>query len=432
MGHAPRLVPLSLRAVPALRVLLICASTGCAGAGMSGSPTPAEIPALESQAAARPADVAAALRLASAYRQADRLPEARAALERVVQRDPKNPTAVLLLGATLEDLRLYRDAGRLYEQYLEVARDRRMRGEVRGRLALIRRQELAAAVRESLAREATLRNAEPKPRTVAVFPFLYTGDDATLRPLSRALAEMLSTDLSQTERLTVLERTQVQMLLDEMQLGASGAIEPATAVRGGHLLGAERVIQGAISGGQAALNLDASVIRIAAAQDAAAEQRTVSERDAVSRLFDLEKRLAFAIYTSLGVELAPAERERVNRRATENLQALLAYGLGLEAADAGKYQEAAQHFNRAAGLDPSFAAARQQAQESAQIAAAAQVSTQQLAEQALAEVAPVLDPTLAIEAIIPSVERRDAAAESLGQEGLGQNRTILELIIRRP
>lgn len=433
MGHCTRLVRESAGSIRKVGAIVMCAVlTGCAGAMVATPPSAAEIPALEAQVKARRADPAAEVRLAAAYRAADRLPDARTLLQGTLQRDADHGAAALLLGLTYEDLGEYARARELYERYLEAGRDRRVQAQIRKRLALVQRRELETAVRESLTREASLRETPPQPRTVAVFPFLYTGDDESLRPLSRALAEMLTTDLSQTDRLSVLERAHVQMLVDEMQLGASGMVDPATAVRSGHLLGAERVVQGAITGGEEVINLDAAVVRVAASQDQALEQQTLTERDALSRLFELEKRLALGIYSSAGVELTPAERQRVNQRPTENIQALLAYGLGLEAADAGNFEQATQHFNQAVALDPNFTAAREQAQQSSELAAAAQVTTQQLAVEAVAEVAPVLDPALAIETIVPTVERRDAASESLGQEGIGRRRTILELIIRRP
>lgn len=419
----------------ALRVpaaLALCVAAACAPAGAASGPTPEQIPALEAEAARRPADTGAAARLAAAYRAANRLGDARATLERALQRDGRDPRAILLLGLTLEDQEEFAEARRLYERYLEVGRDRGLRASLTNRLALVRRRELAKAVRESLARESTLRNTAPQPRTVAVFPFQYTGDDESLRPLGRALAEMLTTDLSQTTRLSVLERLQVQMLLDEMQLAQGGLADPATAVRSGQLLGAERVVQGALAGSQEAVALDAAIVRVGASQDAPLESRTVSERDALARLLDAEKRLALSIYEQLGVQLTPAERQRVNQRATDNVQALLAYGMGLEAADAGNHEQATQHFQRAVQIDPGFSAARQAGEQSSEIAAAEQVTTQQLAQDASVEGATMLDPVLAVEALIPSVTRRDAASESLGQEGLGQRRTILEIIIRRP
>src|SRR5690606_21419623 len=206
------------------------------------------------------------------------------------------------------------------------------------RLPLLARRELEAAVRNAVAREAELAGTQPSATRIAVFPFHYEGADPELRPLGRALAGLVTTDLSQVQRLTVLERARVQLLLDELALAESGYVDPATAARGGRLLGAGRIVQGRIAGGADGVRLEAAVVRVATGE---APPAAVREQDELRRLFDMEKRLVLALFESLGVQLTAAERERVNRRPTESLQALLEYGLGLEAEDAGDFARAA-------------------------------------------------------------------------------------------
>jgi tetratricopeptide (TPR) repeat protein len=398
------------------------------------TPSTGDVAALESRLARSESDRETMVRLGAAYRNAKRNDEALALLERARTQHPNDATTVLLLGLTYEDVGRYADAQKLYEQYIRVGRSRETQAELRRRLPLVERLALQASVRAALAREAELANTAPQPRTVAVFPFLYTGENETLRPLSRALAEMLVTDLSQTNRLTVLERLQMQMLLDEMKIAESGMVDPGTATRSGRLLGAERIVQGSISGSDEALQLQAAVVRVGNPESGAAPANTpaLTERDALNRLFDLEKRLALRIYNAMGIQLTPAEWQLVSKRPTQNIQALLAYGLGLEAADVGRFAQAAQHFRQAVKLDPGFAVARERAERAEAAAAAERTTTQQLARQAVAEMVPAL-PTLAIEAIIPTVGRRDAASETLGTEGISTtSRTVLEIIIRRP
>src|SRR5690606_30460110 len=141
-------------------------------------------------------------------------------------------------------------------------------------------------------------------------------------------AELLITDLSQTDRLSVLERMHVQALIDEIQLAEAGLVDPATAARGGRLLGAGRIIQGSVGGTEQDLQLTAAVVGVTTGEPQVESGRGPSP---LARFFDAEKALALDIYRVLGIELTPAERERVNRRPTENVRALLLFGLGLEA-----------------------------------------------------------------------------------------------------
>jgi TolB-like protein len=266
---------------------------------------------------------------------------------------------------------------------------------------------------------------------VGVFPLLAVTDDPELKPLGTALAELLTTDLSQTDRLRVLERAQVQALLTELELGESGRVDPATASRGGRLLGAANLVQGRVETRGSDLSVQAVVVNVPGADGARAPLR---EEDALARIFDLEKRLALALYEQMGIQLTQAERDRVTRRTTSNVQALVAFGYGLEAADAGLDIEAATHFVRALNLDPGFDLARSHWEKADQSIRAAGTSANTLGRLGLAEAGSVSDWRTrfeAVEALMANPAVRDPTAEVLGAEGPGRRGTA-EIIIRRP
>jgi tetratricopeptide (TPR) repeat protein len=408
---------------------LAALAAGCAPmASVSAVPTARAIPVYESRLAMDTANLQLLVPLAAAYRDAGRMPEARVLLERAVAEQPSEPGAVLLLGLTYEDLELYPEAAALYDRYLRVSRSPSLRAHVLGRARIVRRQQWRAMAQTALQREAELGASAPTPGTVAVFPFHYTGDDPNLRSLGRALAEMLVTDLAQTDRLRVLERSQVQALLDEARLSDEGLTDPASGLRSGRLLGAERVVQGWIGSTDLTLQLNAAVISVGG--DRAGRVSPVSEQDAIQRLFEMEKRLAFQIYQSLGIVLTDAERERVNRRPTSNLQALLWYGFGLEAEDNGAYADAAQHFARAAALDPGFAIARTRAEAAAQAARAEGTSTAQLTRLALNEFGALEEDLAAVEQLVPIAGGRNPASEGLLQETIGSRGAAVRIIVR--
>jgi TolB-like protein len=389
-----------------------------------------EIPSLSARFARDSSDHDTRTRLGVAYLQVNRPNDALPLLERSVTHMPSDASAVLHLGLTYEALQRYADARRLYEQYLKGGGSRSIRADLNRRLVLLQRRQLELAVRQSIARERELAAANPRERTVAVFPFQVTATDSTMRPLGRALAELLVIDLSQTSRLTVLERLQVQLLLNELNLSASGRVDQASALRSGRLLGAERIVQGSLGGQAESVELNAAIIQVrAATQTQAPAGAPLAERDALNRILAAEKRLALRIYQSLGVALTVAERERINRQPTQNLNAILAYGLGLEAFDAGYYALAAQQFAEASRLDPRFALARQRAEQSRQTAAAATTTTAQLIEKAGIESSQ--PGARAVDFMLPAAFARDPVAEVLGTEEVRRPTTI-ELIFRRP
>jgi Uncharacterized protein involved in formation of curli polymers len=62
-----------------------------------------------------------------------------------------------------------------------------------------------------------------------------------------SLQDMLATALVKTGRFTVLERAQLQAVLNEQNLGAAGLVSKETAAEAGKINGAEFLVQGAIT-----------------------------------------------------------------------------------------------------------------------------------------------------------------------------------------
>jgi tetratricopeptide (TPR) repeat protein len=417
-----------------LSALALLLSFACApGARGPTQPAPGDVPALEAQYRNAPGDVALRTQLAAAYRAADRAQDAVALLEPVAAGDVTEHTTAVTLAGAYEDLSRFDDARAIYTR-LTSSTSGRLQREVRARLLALGRLELRHAVRQSIAREAELRNTAPATNTVGVFPFLFAATNEELRPLSRALAELLSVDLAQTNRLRVVERAQVQFLLDELQLAESSRVDTLTAARAGRLIGAGRIVQGRIDGD---IRLQAALVQVPTAEGV----RVLTSQGALNTLFDLEKQMALGVYQALGVELTVAERQRVNRRPTENLQALLAFGYGLEAADAGRYEEAQEWFERARNLDSGFVMPQEW---SARVEA--ERAVEQQGPQGLYQIAgggsgasrgdmptwvSTRQPFIDVERMIPNPQGRDAVPEVLGTEGLERG-IILELIIRRP
>lgn len=255
----------------------------------------------------------------------------------------------------------YTDFANRYPQARGVAAVRALAG-----LAL--RTQATQTAKLALARESTLTAEAPEPSTLAVLPVTIAGD-SSLQPLSRGLAELITSDLASVRSVRLLERVQIGALLDELQLGQSGRSDPSTAARVGRLLRAERMVQGVAAITQnGPVRMSATVVRGDGNVRAGAQVNGTFKQ-----LLDLEKQLVFGVATQLGIQLTEAERQRILRQGPKNLAAFLAYSQGLEALDRGDYRAAAVAFRAAVRADPSFQAARQQ-QQAAEAAPAVQAS----------------------------------------------------------
>ncbi len=88
-------------------------------------------------------------------------------------------------------------------------------------------------------------------KRVAVFEFEDKTDHRwrwwTGQSVGRGMADMLITELVKSGKYRVIERTALDKVMQEQQLGMTGAVTPQSAAKVGQLLGAEVVIVGAVT-----------------------------------------------------------------------------------------------------------------------------------------------------------------------------------------
>ena len=311
----------------------------------------------------RPGSVAANRDLGIWYYKANRFAEARVPLEKARSIDPTDGVSALYAGLAAEALKDYAGAKNAYNSYLANGKTRKVRNDIRVRLVTVTRLEAQAAAKEAVANEAKIAQVAGSSTTVAVLPFTIGGADPNLQPLQVGLADLVISDLAKPKKLTLVERDKIQAITDEIALGKSGAVDAATAVRAGKLIQAGRIVQGAlISTGGTNITMTSTVVNTQTSQ---AVGTGMNDSKTLNDLFSMEKTLVFDTFTDLGVQLSPAERQDVDRRPTQSLQAFLAYSRGLMAEDAGRLDEAARFFDNARSIDPGFNAALQRAQSAA-------------------------------------------------------------------
>ena len=343
---------------PAISSLLLVGLAACAtGGGMSAGESVAR---LEQQQQSNPTSATVNRSLGIAYYKANRFPQARSALETATKLDPRDGTTALYLGLSAEELGDLAAAKSAYSSYIQYGRTTKVRNQLQARLAALTRKEIAADAKSAVQQEASLSGQPGSPRTVAVLPLRFSGPDTTLRPLERGFADLLTTDLARSSQLTLVERSRMQALLDEIKLQRGGATDAASNVRAGRMLRAGRMVQGSLNQiGAFDLRADVAVVDVPTSQI----QGTANASDQLEAVFNLEKRIALDLFSQLGVTLSPAERNAIEQRPTRSMQAFLAYSRGLTAEDEGRYDDASRIFNDAVRIDPGFGAAQQKSQE---------------------------------------------------------------------
>ncbi len=192
-------------------------------------------------------------------------------------------------------------------------------------------------------------------RTVAVLPLDKGAGSEEYDGLGLALAGMMTTDLSRVEALQLVERSRLDELLSEIELGEQGYLDPKTAATVGSGVGAELVVMGSYSVVGTTFLLDARLVDVA-------KSEIVEAADAhgdISDFVTVEKDLIDALIDDLAVEVSGGERRKIIAEApTENFTAFSTYGRGLAAEGRGELDVAGERYKEALAADPEFAQAR--------------------------------------------------------------------------
>jgi len=289
--------------------------------------------------------------------------KARRLMSRAYNIDPRNDKTLFYYGLALEAAGRIQPARDVFGRYTELDGNSPYRPKMKAKFQMLEKQRIGAEVKNSIAQqEANLGVQEILPNSIAVLPLSYLGSDEEYRVLGRGISEMLITDLSQVKQLQMVERMRMQTMVEEMNLAQAGITDESTAPQFGKMLGAEKVLWGRYDvSSKKRLSMDAELVKAA---EPGATPVQVSRADALKAVFDLEKRLIFDMLDNMGIELTTEERESILRVPTRNLQAFMAYCRGLESQDAGRFQEAAEHFRQAGELDPDFQEANSRFEES--------------------------------------------------------------------
>lgn len=151
---------------------------------------------------------------------------------------------------------------------------------------------------------ATLSAQGGKP-TVAILSFnnnVFTRDARDYDGLSKGVADFLITEMAGNTSIRVIERDQVQRLIDEQKLVTGGMIDQATAVKVGKLLGAQHMIFGGFMSDRAGnFRIDARAVNVETGQI----EYTDRVQDKADNVMPLIGQLAVKLNAGLHLPMMP-------------------------------------------------------------------------------------------------------------------------------
>lgn len=195
------------------------------------------------------------------------------------------------------------------------------------------------------------------PISVAIFNFENNSitNIEEVGPLSKGFASMLSTDLANTGRIKIVERSKMLAMLDEIKMGQSGMLANDAAVQVGKMAGARNIIFGSYVVMGTKMRIDVRLIDVETSLLVIAEEISGNS----DTFFDMEKRLVKKITSGLMVKTA--ERGTNDRSGEKgSFKSALFYSKGIEYLDSHDYNNARKMFSKALELDPDFGAAKEQ------------------------------------------------------------------------
>jgi len=197
--------------------------------------------------------------------------------------------------------------------------------------------------------------AAPSERmTLAVMYFTNRGAEGEWDWLRKGLADLLITDLASSDRLLLVERERMQAVLKELKVSESGAVDQAVALRAAQIARVDVALFGSylVAGGE--IEIEAHLIDLATGR----LRRVEWVKGRAARVHELEKALAEKLIANLDVKLTAAERARLKKLQTDNLDAMAHFYRGLDRYDRGDYPHAFAGFRTAASRDRRYVHAR--------------------------------------------------------------------------
>ena len=217
------------------------------------------------------------------------------------------------------------------------------------------RTALLSATAVALAAPCQSIVAQGAKPTVAIMYFnnnVFTKDARDFDGLSKGVPDFLITEMSANTGIRVIERDQVQKLIDEQKLVSGGQVDLATAAKVGKLLGAQHMIFGGfMADPKGNFRIDARAVNV----ETGAVEYTDRVQDHGDNVMALIGQLAN--HLNAGLKLgAPTRTGGVGTRLPMRVAVL--YGKALDMADRGDKAKAVELFGAVLKEFPDYAPAK--------------------------------------------------------------------------
>ena len=182
--------------------------------------------------------------------------------------------------------------------------------------------------------------------TVAVMDFtgFMLGEAGNSVNLGKAVSAMLVTEFSGRDGIQVVERQDLNALLQEQRLALSGRVDESSAVEIGKLLGAQYMFYGQVASIADNLRIDIRAVDVETSEVVS----VMKKMDATSELLSVIVWVADEFSGELSLT-APSERPEME---PIPVRATIEFSRGVDFEDRGEVEQAIQHYQAALEVHP--------------------------------------------------------------------------------
>ena len=181
-------------------------------------------------------------------------------------------------------------------------------------------------------------------------------DPDDYQALRRGLASMTINELTANAAIRVVERAQLQQILQEQNLGREGRVDPSTVSQIGRLIGARYMVTGTLYDVRGDVRVDARLFDTETSQIL----KTYRVQGRLDNVFELVTSLSTQLLAT--ANLPPLERRAMQEHRDANpappTQAVMAYSRAVLYADRGDTQRAVEQYRRAITVFPAYTQAK--------------------------------------------------------------------------
>ncbi|HEV8123817.1 MAG TPA: CsgG/HfaB family protein [Gemmatimonadales bacterium] len=192
---------------------------------------------------------------------------------------------------------------------------------------------------------------------IAVMPFenggSYGREKEDFEALQQGIPAMLISELSKNLAARVVDRSDINRILNEQNLATQGRVDAATAARVGKIVGARYMIMGGFTDYYGKMRIDARIVDVETSEIL----KVVSSQKEREKLFDMISEVALAIMANTKLPPLPTQQAATQRHIPT--EALTYYSRALLYQDRGDKEKATEFYNRALAVFPDYTEAKE-------------------------------------------------------------------------